>query len=634
MAKTIEQLNEELQKIAVETRKSYDLLNTQARSGVKYLGLYRQLEIAKDTLKKKGVFASAKKDAEKQIVELEPKIKAAEAEYKKFQEKKNAIQKQIKELKTEEKQTREKEITEKSSKNQFNKALDELSQAEFSIEGYKGEENYIAAYRKAQEVYNAAVSAGVTLDKPLPEAKITIPVVDQQGASQGADQGADAGAVTGPTSYSDALRFLTDPKNKESLIKAQQALSNFGYKGNTKGEPDITFTAALNKAAEEYRSLPEPWRTGSLLDYIISPVPSGAGAGTGAGSGLGGTSTTIIPTIYSKTDAQAKINEVFEATLGRKPTNNELTTFRDKLIKAQEQNPATYETRIVNGKKVSKQVTGLDPAQYIANLINQTPELKSEVDKLKNTAPTINERNKQKIAYEKAIKDASPAGIEALNTTSPYVVGLKSADAKVREYVASTIGEIADADLQKIVKQVYDSAIENDPAQIRNIVRGYIKVSDGTTPTGKSGQVLVDLKSTAMANGFDLNKIFTPQQIEGFLRKVDLGEDVDTIKQQIRNIAKIGMPQNIASLLDNGIDLDAVYAPYKNLMASTFGINAEAINLNDSTLRSALTAEKEVPLYEFQRQLRKDNRWKYSKEANDEVSAMINQVKRDFGFMG
>ena len=86
--------------------------------------------------------------------------------------------------------------------------------------------------------------------------------------------------------------------------------------------------------------------------------------------------------------------------------------------------------------------------------------------------------------------------------------------------------------------------LENDPGQIRNIVRDYIKVSDGVTPTGKSGQVLVDLKSTAMANGFDLNKIFTPQQIEGFLKKVDLGESVDTIKQQIRNIAKVGMPQN------------------------------------------------------------------------------------------
>jgi len=632
MAKTIEQLKKELEQIAVETRRAYDVLNTQARSGTNYKGLYRQLNIAKNTLQKKGVFASAKKDAEAKIAELEPKIKAAEAEYKKFQEQKNAIQKQIKELETEEKETKEKEITAKSSKNQFSKALDELGQAELSIEGYKGEEKYIAAYKKAQEIYNTAINAGVTLDKPLPEAKITIPVTGQQAGGQGTELGQQT--ITGPTSYSDALRYLTDPKNKESLIKAQQALSNFGYKGNTKGEPDITFTAALNKAANEYSSLPEPWRTGSLLDYIISPVSGGAGTETGAGAGFGEPSTTLVPTIYSKTDAQAKINEVFEATLGRKPTSNELTTFRDKLIKAQEQNPATYETRVVNGKKVSKQITGLDPAQYISNLINQTPELKSEVDKLSNTAPTINERNKQKIAYEKAIKNASPAGIEALNATSPYAVGLKSADAKVREYVASTIGEVADADLQKIVKQVYDSAIENDPGQIRNIVRDYIKVSDGVTPTGKSGQVLVDLKSTAMANGFDLNKIFSPQQIEGFLKKVDLGESVDTIKQQIRNIAKVGMPQNVANMLDNGIDLDTIYTPYKNIMASTFGINPETISLNDSTLRSAVTAEKEVPLYEFQRQLRQDNRWKYSKEANDEVSAMISQVKRDFGFMG
>lgn len=631
MAKTIRQLESELGKIAAETRRAYDVLNSKQRVGNNFEGLYRQLEIAKNTLQKKGVFESAKKEAEAKIAALEPKIKAAEAEYKKFQDQKNAINKEIKALKAEEKETKQKEATAKSSKNLYDKALDELSRAELSLEGYKGQEKYIAAYQKAQEVYNAAVKAGVTLDKPLPQAKITVPTTEEQAAAEAAASGQST--ITGPQSYTDALNFLTDPKNKESLIKAQQALSKFGYKGNTVGEPDITFTAALNKAASEYRNLPEPWRTGSLLDYIISPVPGGAGTGTGTG-GTGGPSTTLVPTIYSKTDAQAKINEVFEATLGRKPTGDELTTFRDKLIKAQEQNPATYETRVVNGKKVSKQVTGLDPAQYIANLINQTPELKSEVEKLKNTAPTITERTKQKVAYDKAIKDASPAGIEALNATSPYAVGLKSADAKVREYVASTVGEIADADLEEIVKQVYDSAIENDPAQIRNIVREYISVSGGMGPTGKAGEALADLKSTAMANGFDLNKIFTPQQIEGFLKKIDLGESIDSIKQQIRNIAKIGMPQGVANLLDNGVDLDAVYAPYKNLMASTLEINPETINLNDPILRSAVTAEREVPLYEFQRQLRKDSRWQYTNQAKEEVSNVALKVLRDFGFQG
>lgn len=627
MAKTIAQLEKELTKVATETKRAYDVLNgTEARFDS---GLYRQLDKAKNTLQKEGVFESAKKEAEAAIKRLVPKIKAAELEYKKFQEQKNAINKEIKTLKAEEKENKEKEITAKSAKNTFDKALDELSKAELGIEGYKGQEKYIAAYQKAQEIYNAASQAGVTLSKPLPAPMTTIPQPEGQAGAQGAT---GETAITGPVNYSDALRFLTDPKNKESLIKAQQALGKFGYKGNTKGEPDTTFTTALNKAAEEYRNLPETWRTGSLLDYIVTPISGGAGTGTGTGTG--GPSTTLVPTIFSPTDAQAKINDVFEATLGRKPTKDELTTFRDKLIKAQEKNPATYETRVVGGKKVSKQITGLDPAQYITNLINQTPELKSEVEKLKNTAPTITERNKQKAAYEKAVANATPDGVATLDATSPYAVGLKSAEAKVREYIATQIGEIADADVQEIVKQVYDGAIENDAAQIRNLVREYISVSDGMGPTGESGKVLADLRTTAMANGFDLNKIFTPQQIEGFLKKIDLGESVDTIKQQIRSIAKIGMPQTVAQLLDTGVDLDAIYAPYKNLMASTLEINPETITLNDPILRSAVTAEKEVPLYEFQRQLRKDSRWQYTNQAKEEVSNVALKVLRDFGFQG
>jgi hypothetical protein len=48
----------------------------------------------------------------------------------------------------------------------------------------------------------------------------------------------------------------------------------------------------------------------------------------------------------------------------------------------------------------------------------------------------------------------------------------------------------------------------------------------------------------------------------------------------------------------------------------------------------AIGPDKEMSLYDYQKAIRKDNRWKYSQEANDEVTNMVNQVKRDFGFMG
>ena len=119
-----------------------------------------------------------------------------------------------------------------------------------------------------------------------------------------------------------------------------------------------------------------------------------------------------------------------------------------------------------------------------------------------------------------------------------------------------------------------------------------------------------------------------------WLASINKGESIETYKKMIRDVAKIGMPQNIASLLDNGVDLETIYSPYKNVMASVLEINPESITLNDPLLRSAITGDREIPIYEFQRQLRKDNRWQYTNQANEEVSNSVLGVLKDFGFQG
>jgi hypothetical protein len=69
-------------------------------------------------------------------------------------------------------------------------------------------------------------------------------------------------------------------------------------------------------------------------------------------------------------------------------------------------------------------------------------------------------------------------------------------------------------------------------------------------------------------------------------------------------------------------------------MANTLEINPETITMNDPTLRSAITADAEVPLYQFERQLRGDTRWQYTNQAKGEVANATQQILKDFGFMG
>jgi hypothetical protein len=69
-------------------------------------------------------------------------------------------------------------------------------------------------------------------------------------------------------------------------------------------------------------------------------------------------------------------------------------------------------------------------------------------------------------------------------------------------------------------------------------------------------------------------------------------------------------------------------------MASVLELDPSSIKLNDQTLRSAIGMNGEMPIYEFQRQLRKDARWQYTNNARKEVSDSVTKVLQDFGFVG
>jgi hypothetical protein len=152
----------------------------------------------------------------------------------------------------------------------------------------------------------------------------------------------------------------------------------------------------------------------------------------------------------------------------------------------------------------------------------------------------------------------------------------------------------------------------------------------GSKVQAKQDIVGQGIEATARANGLKLR----PEEIKTYTDRIKNGEDLKTIESQIRSIASLGQPDAIKKLIQDGTDLETLYSPYKRIMASSLGINPNTITLDDPTLRMAIGPDKEMSLYDYQKAIRKDNRWKYSQEANDEVTNMISQVKRDFGFMG
>lgn len=223
--------------------------------------------------------------------------------------------------------------------------------------------------------------------------------------------------------------------------------------------------------------------------------------------------------------------------------------------------------------------------------------------------------------------------------------------AKAQEIAGVTL---TDEQAQSVAQKIYDGFLDEDPLAINALIVPFIgKVTSiagtGTGAqaiTGYSGQALQNyqtLQSIAKANGFGIKDILpgistaaTSGDLEtAVLQKLALGEiDINRVAQDARILASQGQPQYVRNLLNQGYDLENIYAPYKNQMAVILEVNPDQIDLNDPTLRSAITDKGDMNLFDFKRQLRQDNRWQYTQGAREEVSNGAMKVLQDFGFQG
>jgi hypothetical protein len=223
--------------------------------------------------------------------------------------------------------------------------------------------------------------------------------------------------------------------------------------------------------------------------------------------------------------------------------------------------------------------------------------------------------------------------------------------AKAKELAGVTL---TDEQAQSVAQKIYDGFLDDDPLAINALIVPFIgKVSSiagtGTgaqNVTAYSGQALQNyqtLQGIAKANGFALKDILpgisttaTGGDLEqAVLQGLAAGTiDINRVAQDARVLASQGQPQYVRNLLNQGYDLENVYAPYKNQMAAVLEIDPNQIDLNDPTLRSAITDKGDMNLFDFKRALRQDNRWQYTQSARDEVSSGAMKVLQDFGFQG
>lgn len=159
------------------------------------------------------------------------------------------------------------------------------------------------------------------------------------------------------------------------------------YKGGITGLKDWTATqAALEAIAERRGALPKNLQGASLREFLLKPtidITTGAGAGVPEPFG-----TQVI---YNKSTAEGVIDSIFSSLgLGREANQAEIDQLYKDLQAEQKKlssiSKGTY--KMVNGRQVLVQESGLDPKTFLENKIKQ-------LDVYKTSQAAKTEKSKQ-----------------------------------------------------------------------------------------------------------------------------------------------------------------------------------------------------------------------------------------------
>lgn len=292
-------------------------------------------------------------------------------------------------------------------------------------------------------------------------------------------------------------------------------------------------------------------------------------------------------------------------------------------------------------------------------IFNNVPSLKTILERYVNenwTADKLRKAIRDDVWYRQNSGAIKQRYVQLFNYRDLVKTGQAQGTTQYEQDIAKLERQIADkaravgsgiasdpVALRKAAENMYITNVGIDDAMTTDFIAAAIRPIGGTIggvgTEGYSGQALKDyqaIQSIARANGFRVKDIIpggmNEQQV---LQGIATGRlDVNRIEQDARKMAAQGQPQYVRDLLGQGYNLDQVYAPYRQTMANILEINPDEIDLNDSTLRSAISDKGDMNIFDFKKTLKKDNRWQYTENAKQEVSDMTLKILRDFGFQG
>jgi hypothetical protein len=391
----------------------------------------------------------------------------------------------------------------------------------------------------------------------------------------------------------------------------------------------------FDRVVEQYNSVNTTYnKTVAEANAILAKLPETPSGPTGPDADATGTTATgatgAAPTTLSfeefikGIDSDPKLLAKVRADLGIRSTDPKLDIATYNALVTKEREIVTLEgirgpiDRLTYFAETRGRGTGEVPTTTISPVADATVYINNAFKRSginrDATVQEITSLTKVLNDAENRFKKSTKGGVtkDLLGDRTQFITNL------------ITTGKYVDPNTGKTIKGV------KEDVKKAAAVLGTLSKSAQVLKADTRSLTVQSLQSTANANGV----ILSPQQLEQYALDIQNGKDVKVIQSQIRNLAGLGMPDNVRKLLAEGTDLDTIYSPYRQTMAAVLELNPETIGFTDPVLRSAIGPSGEVPLYDFQRALRKDARWQYTNNAREDVFQSVNKVLQDFGFQG
>lgn len=233
---------------------------------------------------------------------------------------------------------------------------------------------------------------------------------------------------------------------------------------------------------------------------------------------------------------------------------------------------------------------------------------------------------------------------EALKQSKPnaYSDAKRNYAAQIRDDAAAIGLTISDKRAFDLAETYIRRGFKETPAAYREWLAKKVKADPETGFSGGAGVTEQDLRLTLERNGFSIDSKTWSDWVARTVRKITAGNGtLEDAQKYIRQQAGSRYPSYADKMAAEGKDLQDYASGYISLMSEILEIPEDDLGVRDPKILKAMMGDadeagtnKPQSLWDFEKELRKDSRWKYTKNANESAQSAANDMLKMFGFLG